>query len=82
VNIAELSQGLSDVSGWRYGTGIELALISEACRAWYALRNPRWLREKPDKHPMMWATAHALVTLPVSLLGYAAVCLCLRIQKP
>ena len=24
---------------------------------WYALRNARWLRENPDKHPMMWATA-------------------------
>ncbi|EAY7401289.1 DMT family transporter, partial [Salmonella enterica] len=53
VNIAELSQGLSDVSGWRYGSGIVLALISVACWAWYALRNARWLRENPDKHPMM-----------------------------
>ncbi|VDY46355.1 membrane protein [Salmonella enterica subsp. enterica serovar Daytona] len=82
VNIAELSQGLSDVSGWRYGSGIVLALISVACWAWYALRNARWLRENPDKHPMMWATAQALVTLPVSLIGYAAVCLWLSIQKP
>ncbi|MDI5365409.1 AsmA family protein, partial [Salmonella enterica subsp. enterica serovar Montevideo] len=41
-----------------------------ACWAWYALRNARWLRENPDKHPMMWATAQALVTLPVSLIGY------------
>lgn len=31
---------------------------------------------------MMWATAQALVTLPVSLIGYAAVCLWLSIQKP
>ncbi|EIP3465238.1 DMT family transporter [Salmonella enterica subsp. enterica serovar London] len=82
VNIAELSQGLSDVSGWRYASGIVLALISVACWAWYALRNARWLRENPDKHPMMWATAQALVTLPVSLIGYAAVCLWLSIQKP
>ncbi|EDU0566779.1 DMT family transporter, partial [Salmonella enterica subsp. salamae] len=82
VNIAELSQGLSDVSGWRYGSGIVLALISVACWAWYALRNARWLRENPDKHPMMWATAQALVTLPVSLIGYAAACLWLSIQKP
>ncbi|VEC94216.1 membrane protein [Salmonella enterica subsp. enterica] len=59
-----------------------LALISVACWAWYALRNARWLRENPDKHPMMWATAQALVTLPVSLIGYAAVCLWLSIQKP
>lgn len=59
-----------------------LALVSVACWAWYALRNARWLRENPDKHPMMWATAQALVTLPVSLIGYAAACLWLSIQKP
>lgn len=59
-----------------------LALIAVACWAWYALRNAQWLRENPDKHPMMWATAQALVTLPVSLIGYAAACLWLSIQKP
>lgn len=52
------------------------------CWAWYALRNARWLRENPDKHPMMWATAQALVTLPVSLLGYVAACLWLNGQTP
>lgn len=31
---------------------------------------------------MMWATAQALVTLPVSLLGYAAACLWLHVQQP
>ncbi|MDA8497621.1 MULTISPECIES: DMT family transporter [unclassified Citrobacter] len=82
VNISELSQGLPDFSGWRYGSGIALALISVVCWAWYALRNARWLRENPDKHPMMWATAQALVTLPVSLLGYIAACLWLRGQTP
>ncbi|VDZ81284.1 membrane protein [Salmonella bongori] len=82
VNIAELTRGLPDVSGWRYGSGIVLALIAVACWAWYALRNAQWLRENPDKHPMMWATAQALVTLPVSLIGYAAACLWLSIQKP
>ncbi len=40
-----------------------LALISVACWAWYALRNARWLRENPDKHPMMGNGAGA---------GYAA----------
>lgn len=74
VNIAELSHGLPDFSWWRYSTGIGLALISVACWAWYALRNARWLRDNPDKHPMMWATAQALVTLPVSLLGYVLAC--------
>ncbi|MEB0866164.1 DMT family transporter [Citrobacter youngae] len=82
VNISELNQGLPDFSGWRYGSGIALALISVVCWAWYALRNARWLRENPDKHPMMWATAQALVTLPVSLLGYIAACLWLNGQSP
>ena len=82
VNISELNQGLPDFSGWRYGSGIALALISVVCWAWYALRNARWLREYPDKHPMMWATAQALVTLPVSLFGYIAACLWLNGQTP
>ena len=82
VNISELNQGLPDFSGWRYGSGIALALISVVCWARYALRNARWLRENPDKHPMMWATAQALVTLPVSLLGYIAACLWLNGQTP
>ena len=82
VNISELNQGLPDFSGWRYGSGIALALVSVVCWAWYALRNARWLRENPDKHPMMWATAQALVTLPVSLLGYIAACLWLNEQAP
>ncbi|AUO67333.1 EamA family transporter [Citrobacter freundii complex sp. CFNIH2] len=82
VNIAELNQGLPDFSGWRYGSGIALALVSVVCWAWYALRNARWLRENPDKHPMMWATAQALVTLPVSLLGYLVACVWLHGQTP
>lgn len=82
VNISELNQGLPDFSGWRYGSGIALALISVVCWAWYALSNARWLRENPDKHPMMWATAQALVTLPVSLLGYIVACLWLNGQTP
>ncbi|MBA7803246.1 DMT family transporter [Citrobacter freundii] len=82
VNISELNQGLPDFSGWRYGSGIALALVSVVCWAWYALRNARWLRENPDKHPMMWAAAQALVTLPVSLLGYIAACLWLNGQTP
>jgi drug/metabolite transporter (DMT)-like permease len=74
VNIAELRHGVVNFSWWRYGSGIGLALISVVCWAWYALRNARWLRENPDKHPMMWATAQALVTLPMSLLGYLLAC--------
>ena len=82
VNIAELRQGLPDFSGWRYGSGIALASISVMCWAWYALRNARWLRENPEKPPLMWATAQALVTLPVSLVGYVAACLWLHLQTP
>ncbi|EPG6269246.1 DMT family transporter [Klebsiella aerogenes] len=74
VNVAELQHGLPDFSPWRYGSGIVLALIAVVCWAWYALRNARWLRENPDKPPMMWATAQALVTLPLSLVGYIAAC--------
>lgn len=82
VNIAELRQGLPDFSGWRYGSGIALASVSVVCWAWYALRNARWLRENPQKPPLMWATAQALVTLPVSLVGYIAACLWLHLQTP
>ena len=82
VNIAELRHGQADVDLWRYGSGIVLAFISVACWAWYALRNARWLRENPDKHPMMWATAQALVTLPVSLIGYLVACYWLNTQTP
>ncbi|EQB0733090.1 DMT family transporter [Escherichia coli] len=82
VNIAELNHGLPDFDWARYTSGIVLALVSVVCWAWYALRNARWLRENPDKHPMMWATAQALVTLPVSLIGYLVACYWLNIQTP
>ncbi|SCC31532.1 DMT family transporter [Kosakonia oryziphila] len=82
VNIAELRHGLPGFTWSRYGSGIALAFTSVGCWAWYALRNARWLRENPDKNPMMWATAQALVTLPVSLIGYLAACLWLGVQQP
>lgn len=75
VNTAELRSGQLDFSWWRYMTGIGLAFISVVCWAWYALRNARWLRENPEKNPMMWATAQGLSTLPFSLMGYIVVCL-------
>lgn len=74
VNYAESADGLAGSSGWRYLAGIVLAFIAVACWAWYALRNARWLRENPDKNPLMWATAQALVTLPVSLIAYGLSC--------
>ncbi|WP_312269371.1 DMT family transporter [Pseudescherichia sp.] len=82
VNMAELRHGVAKVDGWRYVSGILLAVIAVVCWAWYALRNACWLRENPDKNPMMWATAQALVTLPVSLIGYVAVCGWLRLDQP
>jgi len=82
VNMAELRHGVAKVDGWRYVSGILLAIIAVVCWAWYALRNACWLRENPDKNPMMWATAQALVTLPVSLIGYVAVCGWLRLDQP
>lgn len=75
VNTAELRGGGGDFSWWRYASGIGLAFVSVVCWAWYALRNARWLRENPDKNPMMWATAQGLSTLPFSLLGYVVICL-------
>ena len=75
VNTAELRTGQIDFSWWRYASGIGLAFISVACWAWYALRNARWLRENPDKNPLMWATAQGLAILPFSFIGYFAVCL-------
>ncbi|MCS3431436.1 DMT family transporter [Klebsiella sp. BIGb0407] len=76
VNVAELDGDESpDFSWWSYISGILLALVAVVCWAWYALRNARWLRENPDKNPMMWATAQGLSTLPLSLAGYIAVCL-------
>ncbi|HEY1843759.1 MAG TPA: DMT family transporter [Buttiauxella sp.] len=74
VNTAELRHAQPDFSWWRYASGIGLAFVSVACWAWYALRNARWLRENPDKNPMMWATAQGLSTLPFSLLGYIVAC--------
>ncbi|PSN08961.1 DMT family transporter [Siccibacter turicensis] len=80
VNHAESTRGTGDTDTWRYLSGVALAFIAVACWAWYALRNARWLREHPDKHPMMWATAQALVTLPVSLAGYVAACVWLAAE--
>lgn len=82
VNIVELRSGENEMNGWNYVVGVVLALMSVVCWAWYALRNAGWLRENPDKNPMMWATAQALVTLPVSLLGYGVACLWLSQQQP
>lgn len=82
VNIAELGSSPPDFTLWRYLSGVTLALASTGCWTWYALRNARWLRENPRKRPMMWATAQALVTLPVSLVGYVIVCVWSGVTNP
>ena len=50
-------------------------------KRWGDRRDARWLRENPHQPPMMWATAQALVTLPVSLAGYLAACAWLHGQQ-
>ncbi|HEB0106423.1 TPA: DMT family transporter, partial [Serratia marcescens] len=74
VNVAELRGNALPVDGWRYLSGLGLAVLAVACWTWFPLRNSRWLRENPTQRPATWATAQGLVTLPLALLGYLAVC--------
>jgi drug/metabolite transporter (DMT)-like permease len=75
VNQVELGRLRSDsqIDLGRYATGALLACGAVVCWTWYPLRNARWLREHPDRHPRGWATAQGLATLPLALAGYAAV---------
>lgn len=75
VNQAELRLLRHDPAAdpWRYAGGAVLALVAVACWTWYPLRNADWLRAHPERRPRAWATAQGLVTLPLALLGYAAV---------
>ncbi|MDR7297319.1 drug/metabolite transporter (DMT)-like permease [Pelomonas aquatica] len=57
----------------RYAEGGLLAVIAVACWTWYPIRNADWLREHADRSPRAWATAQGLVTLPMALIGMAAV---------
>ncbi len=67
----------------RYTSGIVLALVFRGLLGVVACPAQRPLAaENPDKHPMMWATAQALVTLPVSLIGYLVACYWLNTQTP
>ncbi|ATZ12542.1 DMT family transporter [Erwinia amylovora] len=74
VNIAELKANVAPVDPWRYGGGLVLAVIAVACWTWFPLRNARWLRKNPATRPSSWATAQGVVTFPLALLGYIAVC--------
>ena len=82
MNIAELNHGLPNFDWalylWhRAGVSFRGLLGVVACPAQRPLA-----AENPDKHPMMWATAQALVTLPVSLIGYLVACYWLNTQTP
>jgi drug/metabolite transporter (DMT)-like permease len=75
VNQAEISALASagTVDRARYGGGIMLAFIANACWAWYALRNADWLRHHAERNPRIWATTQGVATLPLALVGYLAV---------
>lgn len=81
VNAAELRNAPS-FDGWRYCTGIALAVVAVACWTWYPLRNARWLRANPDKKPATWATAQGVVTLPLALIAWLLVTIMLGSQQP
>ncbi len=75
VNHVELSRLAADPGAdlARYASGALLAVGAVACWTWYPLRNADWLRDHPGRSPTTWATAQGLATLPLALLGYAAV---------
>lgn len=74
VNQVELAAlagaGAADLR--RYGEGALLAVAAVACWTWYPIRNADWLRAHSDRSPRAWATAQGLVTLPLALIGLAA----------
>lgn len=82
VNVAELRGNAVPIDGWRYLSGLGLAVLAVVCWTWFPLRNSRWLRENPTQRPATWATAQGLVTLPLALLGYLAVCGQLALSEP
>src|SRR5690606_25701985 len=55
----------------RYASAALLAMVPVACWTWYPLANADWPRDHPGRSPRTWATAQALVTLPLALRGYA-----------
>jgi drug/metabolite transporter (DMT)-like permease len=81
VNIAELRHGLTDFTCGvtaLASAGVDFrGVLGVVCPAQCPLA-----AGNPDKHPMMWATAQALVTLPVSLVGYVGACAWLGVQQP
>lgn len=82
VNIAERQGAAGSVPLPRYLSGIALALMAVVCWTWYPLRNSRWLRQHPSHHPMTWATAQGIATLPLALAAYIIVCGYLALTSP
>ncbi len=74
VNQAELDDLMHspDADLHRYMLGALLAVAAVACWTWYPIRNADWLLAHPQASPRVWATAQGLMTLPVALLGVAA----------
>ncbi len=56
-----------------YAQGVLLAVGAVVCWTIYPLLNARWLRAHADRNPRSWATAQGVATLPLALVGYAAV---------
>lgn len=69
VNHAEWTRLGPDDELGRYAVGAVLAAGAVACWTWYPLRNARWLRGHPDRHPRTWATAQGVATLPLAAVG-------------
>jgi drug/metabolite transporter (DMT)-like permease len=82
VNIAELTGNSAPTDIWRYISGLLFAFFGVVCWTWFPLRNARWLRENPDKHPATWATALGVMTLPLALLGYGLASVHLALTQP
>jgi drug/metabolite transporter (DMT)-like permease len=82
VNQAEL-QHLQAEGGFelgRHAGGALLAVGAVACWTWYPIRNADWLRAHADRPPSTWATAQGVATLPLALLGAAAMVLWAQID--
>ncbi len=80
VNQVELqalarSSAMAEARMAAYVQGGLLALGALLCWTWYPIRNADWLRAHPDRSPRAWATAQGLVTLPLSLVAFAALVL-------
>ena len=82
VNLTELRGGHAPAWGWRYASGLALAVLALGCWTWYPLRNARWMRAHPDQSPTTWATAQGLVTLPLACLAYGGVSAVLPVAQP